>query len=226
MSHILAGIPGVIVDIDDILIGGKTQEELDGRVKQVLEKLTEAGVTLNEKCVFSTDTVKFLGHIISPSGIQIDPEKVKAIRNLPQPRNVSDLRRLLGMTNQVNKFTENNAEMTKPLRDLLKKDIAWIWGPDQERAFQRVKESLSSAPTLAHYCAEKQTKVSADASSYGIGAVLMQKENGEWRPICYASRSLTSTEQRYAQVEKEALAITWSCERFADYLVDFPRFLI
>ena len=226
MSHILAGIPGVVVDIDDILVGGRTQEELDGRVKQVLNKLTEAGVTLNEKCVFSTDTVKFLGHIISPNGIQIDPEKVKAIRSLPQPQNISDLRRFLGMTNQVNKFTEKNADMTKPLRDLLKKDNDWIWGPDQERAFQSVKESLSSAPTLAHYCAEKETKVSADASSYGIGAVLMQKENGEWRPICYASRSLTSTEQRYAQVEKEALAITWSCERFADYLVGLPTFLI
>ena len=226
MSHILAGIPGVVVDIDDILVGGRTQEELDGRVKQVLTKLTEAGVTLNEKCVFSTDTVKFLGHIISPKGIQIDPEKVKAIRSLPQPQNISDLRRFLGMTNQVNKFTEKNADMTKPLRDLLKKETAWIWGPDQERAFQSIKESLSSAPTLAHYCAEKETKVSADASSYGIGAVLMQKENGEWRPVCYASRSLTSTEQRYAQVEKEALAITWSCERFADYLVGLPTFLI
>ena len=109
MTHIVADIPGVICDIDDILISGKDKEEHDQRLRKVLERLTEAGATLNEKCVFSASSVKFLGHIISAEGIKVDPAKVEAIRNFPQPTNVAELRRLLGMVNHVGKFAPNMA---------------------------------------------------------------------------------------------------------------------
>ena len=82
-----------------------------------------------------------------------------------------------------------------------------------------MKEELSKPTTLALYDTEAPTKLSADASSYGLGEVLMQKTEGGWRPVAYASRSLTETERRYAQIEKEALAITWSCEKFLDYVL-------
>ena len=87
-------------------------------------------------------------------------------------------------------------------------------GEAQERAFLRMKQALSSSPVLSHYSPDLPTKVSADASSYGMGAALLQQKDGDWRPIFYASRSVTSTEQRYAQVEKEALTCTWACEEF------------
>ncbi|GAB1602716.1 uncharacterized protein K02A2.6-like, partial [Argonauta hians] len=226
MSHIVSGIPGVICDIDDVLISGRTQKEHDQRVRLVLQKMEAAGVTLNNKCLFSACEIKFLGHFISKDGIKIDPEKVSAIKELARPQNVTELRRLLGMANHMGKFAENLAEITKPLRDLLKKETAWIWDQPQEAAFLTLKEKLSSAPILMHYSANKPTKISADASSYGLGGVLFQKEGDDWKPVFYASRSLTETEQRYAQIEKEALAITWCCEKFAEFLIGLPRFLI
>ena len=226
MTHILAGIQGVICDIDDILVGGRGQKEHDERLREVLKRLKQAGLTLNEKCEFSTDQVKFLGHIVSARGIAIDPSKVEAITKFPAPEGVPELRRLLGMVNHVAKFAPNLAEISKPLRDLLKKDSEWIWGPDQEEAFKKLKTLLSSAPLLHHYNPGKPTMVSSDASSYGLGGVLLQKVDDIWKPVFYASRAMTSTEQRYAQVEKEALAMTWSCEKFSDFLIGMQDFTI
>lgn len=226
MTHLLAGIPGVICDIDDVLISGRNQQEHDSRVRTVLQRMKAAGVTLNEKCDFSASSIKFLGHIISAVGIQIDPEKVDAIKKLPRPENVSELRRILGMVNHVGKFAPNLTETTKPLRDLLKKENIWTWDAPQERAFQTLKTQLSSTPVLIHYCTDRPTKISADSSSYGMGGVLLQKERDDWKPVFYASRSLSNTEQRYAQVEKEALAVTWCCEKFSDFLIGLPRFTI
>ena len=118
------------------------------------------------------------------------------------------------------KFFPNLAEKTKPLRDLLKKDNAWVWGPAQQEAFQRLKADMASEQVLALYDPEKKTVVSSDASSFGLSAVLMQKQPpGEMRPVTYASRSTSETERRYAQIEKEALAITWALKNWAEFLI-------
>ena len=216
MSQLLSDIPGVICDIDDVLIFAPDQNEHDRRLRLVLETLEKAGITLNEKCQFNVKSIKFLGHIVTSEGIMVDPEKVEAIVKFPQPQNVADLRRLLGIANHVGKFSPRLADVTKPLRELLKKENTWIWDAPQEDAFQNLKKILTSAPVLQHYSTSLPTKVSADASSYGLGAVLLQQHDTEWKPIMYASRSMTPTETRYAQVEKEALASTWARKRFSD----------
>ena len=135
------------------------------------------------------------------------------------PKDVTELRRFLGMVNQLGKFTPRLAELTHPLRELLGKRNLWRWESPQNVAFSQIKEELSKLTTLVPYNMEAETKVSADSSSYGVGAVLLQKQQQSWRPVAYASRSLSETEKRYAQVEKEALAITWACERFSTYLL-------
>jgi len=112
------------------------------------------------------------------------------------------------LVNQLTKFCPNLAENAIPSRDLLKKEN---WGPVQQEAFQRLKADMASEQVLARYDREKETLVSADPSSFGLGAGLMQKQpSGEMRPMAYASRSMSETERRYAQIEKEALAFTWA----------------
>ncbi len=124
------------------------------------------------------------------------------------------------MVSHLPKFTPDLAEETKPLRDLLFTKTHWHWDTPQKEAFTLVKKPLTQNPILALFDPIGKTLLSADATSYGLGAVLMQKQRDS--TIChiaYASRSMTSTQQRYAQIEKDALAITCGCEQFSDYLI-------
>ena len=220
VSQIIAGLPGTVCLIDDIVVTGKDKQEHDQNLRAVLDRLSVAGVTLNrEKCLFEQNSISFLGHVISGDGISADPKKVHAIQQMDPPCDVSELRRFLGMVNQLGKFTKDLASVTKPLRDLLSSKSEWLWSDAQEEAFSNLKTMLSTTPVLILYDPTRKTKVVADSSSYGLGAVLMQQVEEN------ASRSLSETEQRYAQIEKEALSLTWACERFRDYLIG-TKFLI
>ena len=220
ISSILAGLDGVVCQMDDILVHGKDQAQHDTRLKAVLQRLQEAGLTLNsEKCQFSRSCVKFLGHLVDQDGIHPDPDKVAAIVQVQPLSDVSAVRQFLGMANQMSKFCPNLADKTKPSRELLNESNEWTWGEAHQKAFEDVKTSLSSEPILTLYDPNNET-VAADASAYGLGAVILQKQSTqEWKPVAYISRAMTSTEQRYPQIEKEVLALTWACERFADYLL-------
>ena len=178
--------------MDDVLVFGETHLEHDQRLRSVLQCIRVAGLTLSEgKCEFSKDTIKFLGHIIDASGVRPDPDKLRAIKEMKQPSCVNELRRFHGMVNQTSKFCPQLADKTKPLRDLLSTKNQWIWEDPQDAAFQNVKDTLCSTQVLAHYDLTRETTVSADASSYGLGAVLRQKQpNGEVRPIAYISREI------------------------------------
>ena len=226
MSAILSGLPGVVCQMDDVLAFGEDQSQHDERLDAALRRLESAGVTLNPgKCKFSCREIDFLGHIINDKGVRADPAKTSAIREMPAPRDVPELRRFMGMVNHLGKFSSQLATLMQPLLELLSKNREWNWGPSQEQAFLKTKEELSKPTVLALYDAQRETKVSADASSYGLGAVLLQKTCNGWQPVAYASRSLSETERRYAQIEKEALAITWACEKFAMYILG-KRFAI
>ena len=205
--------------MDDIIIFGESSEEHDVRVRAVFRRLEDSGVTLNfEKCEFAKSSITYLGHVVSADGIRADPSKVRAIKQMQQPKDVGDIGRFLGLANKLGKFIPNLSRVTQPLRDLLQKKNQWTWGPSQQRAFDLVKDELSKTPVLALYDPNRETTVSADASSYGLGAVLRQGTDGTLHPVAYASRAMTPTEQRYSQIEKEALATTLSSERFTDYL--------
>ncbi|CAC5425287.1 unnamed protein product [Mytilus coruscus] len=219
MSETMEGYPGVLCHMDDVLVFGASQEEHDERLQRILKAIGKAGLTLNEKCEFSKPSVKFLGQIVDASGCRVDPDKVKAIAEMAKPTDISGVRRFLGMVNQLNKFSCKVTELTEPLRELLKTHNAWHWGIAQETAFTEIKNELASSGTLGHYDPNKDTVVSADASSFGLGAVIRQKHGEISKPVAYASRSMTDTEQCYAQIEKEALTLTWACEKFSNYLI-------
>ena len=179
------------------------------RLRTVLKRLQEAGVTLNEKCEFSKRSVKFLGHIIDEKGIRPDPAKTEAIRSFPVPQKVNDLQRFMEMVNQMAKFIPNLANLNEPLRQLLKKKNMWKWDKAQQQSFEGIKNELTSATNLAHYDPSRPTVISSDASNFGLGAVLLQlQEDGTGKLVYYASKSFSETEKRYAVIEKEALAVT------------------
>jgi len=223
MTNILVGIPGIVCHIDDVLIFGKTQKEHDERLRAVLQAIQKAGMTLNrEKCKFNKSCISFLGHIIDSHGISQDPQKTKAITQMSPPTTLTQLRRFLGMINQMNRFSPNLAQLSQPLREILSTKKTWIWGPAQQEAFEKLKAEIATPTVLTHYDVLADTKISADASSHGLGAVLLQLHKGTWRPVAFASRSLSDTESRYASIEKEALALTWACERFSEFVLGKP----
>ena len=125
------------------------------------------------------------------------------------------------MVNQLNKCSPRIADLSQPLRELLSPRKAWVWTANQEEAFIKVKNEISSPRVLVLFDVGKESKISADASSYGLGSVLLQRHRDAWKPVAFASRCLTETESRYAQIEKEALALTWACE-FSECILGKP----
>ena len=185
MSKILTGLDGVVCQMDNVLGFGSDRTQHDARLFAVLQKIESAGVTFNtQKCVFCNTMIKFLGHVIDQTGIRANPEKTLAIQEMKPPTTVSELRRFLGMVNQLGKFLPNLAQLTQPLRKLLGKNSTWVWGPSQSEVFSLVKEELSKPTTLALYDPEAPTKVSVNASS----------SESSWRQVAYASCSMTDTE--------------------------------
>ncbi|KAL6461067.1 hypothetical protein MHYP_G00310330 [Metynnis hypsauchen] len=219
MSQLLENYDGVICHADDILVFGQDKMEHDQRLHQVLQKFQSEGLTLNEKCEFGKSEMLFVGHKITANGLEADPNKVRAILQMPEPTCVADVRRVMGMANYLAEFLPQLASFTTPLKELLRERNEWCWGDPQKTAFCKLKEELSSPKVLAQYSPERETRVAADASSYGVGAVLTQRQSdGTWKSVTYISRGLSDAEKRYAQIEKEALAVTWACERLVSYL--------
>jgi len=206
MNNILSDLPGVLCHLDGVLIFGSTQQEHDDRLHKVLQKLQSAGATLNrEKCEFSKKQLSFLGHVVNEQGVSPDPMKTAAILNMDKPNTPTELKRFLEMVNQLSKISPYIATVTKPLRELLSTKKSWSWGHFQDQAFAKVKSELTKPTVLALYDPAAKTKICAEVSSYGLGAVLLQQNSQQWQPVAYASRAMTETEQCYSQIEREAL---------------------
>lgn len=172
-----------------------------------------------DKCEFGVTELEFLGHHISAKGISPSQTKIEAVLLFREPTTEAEVRSFLGLANYMNKHIPNLATLAEPLRTLTQKNVKFEWGSAQKNAFEAIKQALAAATKLGFFDPKDQTAVMADASPTGLGAVLIQTNVlGDSRIICHASKSLTETERRYCQTEKEALALVWSVERFRMYL--------
>lgn len=191
----------VVVFIDDILIYSNTYEEHIYHIKQVLEILQHHQFFVKlSKCFFAQQELRYLGHVISASGVSTDPRKVQIIENWPTPTSVKELRSFLGMAEYYRKFVKNFGLISKPLTNLLKKGELFIWTSITEEAFQTLKLALVSAPVLAMPDFTKQFVIGTDASDLGIGAVLQQ----EGHPVAYVSKALGSAPKVCLRMKRNA----------------------
>ncbi|UYV83112.1 K02A2.6-like [Cordylochernes scorpioides] len=215
INNILSGLQGTACYMDDILIYGSTMEEHNRNLETVLRRLEENNVKLNaKKQQIAVDKVNFLGHIISRDGIAIQASRAEAIQKLKRPENKTEVQRFLGMVTYLGKFIPNLSDKTAPLRKLISNKSEWKFGGEENDCFEKLKNMVSNAPILTFFDPTKPITISSDASQYGIGTVLMQGGQA----IEYASFSLNATQRKYAQIEKELLAIVFGCERFQYYI--------
>ena len=219
MHDIFKDIEGTEVIVDDLLIWAENEEQHDIVLKKVLQRARERNLKFNmEKSQIKCNSINYIGHTLSKDGLKPDPTKVEAIVKMATPRSKEELQRFLGMVTYLGKFIPSLSQTAAPLRALVGKDVEWQWSREQATSFTALKNLVSTAPVLKYFDQSKPTKISVDASSHGLGAVLLQDD----KPVAYASKSLTRTQSNYAQIEKEMLAIVFGCVRFHDYIYGLP----
>jgi transposase InsO family protein len=225
MNSVLAGINWVngMVYIDDILIFTETFEEHLEVLAKVLKRLIAADLRVKlPKCEFARTQCQYLGHVLNSQGVMPNPEKVKAVAEMPYPTCIQQVETFLGKVVYYGKFIDHMATIARPLNNLKKKKAQWKFDDEEKEAFDLLKKRLCSAPVLRHPDLSKPFILSTDASGYGIGAVLSQEfEDGE-HPISYASVTLQDEQTRYSTIEREAVALCWGIIHFEEYLLYKP----
>lgn len=212
MMRILKDVENKIVYIDDVLLFGNTIEELRKTAADVLQILRSNNLTLNNsKCEFDQSRIDFLGHELSEKGFNIEASKVKDIQKFRHPTTSSELRSFLGLASFVSSYIKNSAKISAPLWAVATAQ-KWCWGREQESAFELVKQRvIDSTMSLGFFSESDKTVLYTDASPNGLGAVLVQiDDKGTSRIISFASKSLTATERKYAQNQREALSAVWA----------------
>ena len=210
ISQILDGITSITNSQDDILVWADNDKQLEERTIEVFDATRANGMKLNpSKCRFHLSEL-FLGHNITSKGILPDDSNIKAIINMEYPTNVTELQRFLGLINYVGKFIPNLSTRTESVRNLLKTDTVWTFDANHKKDLDDLKQLITKAPVLKVFVEKLPTRISCDASSTGLGAVLEQMHGENWYPVAYAGRSLTDCEKNYCQLEKETLSILFA----------------
>ena len=211
--------------LDDILIVTKgTKEQHKRELTEVLTKLENAGYRLSEnKSEFFKSEIEWVRHKIDQNGIRPLQDKLKAIQELKESKNEKELKSFLGAIQYLSKYIENLSAQTDLLRQLLKKKNNWNWTTEHSEAFNQLKRKITEIPCLAHYSSIRPNTITTNASTKGLGATLWQEqENGDLKPIAFASRFLSDTEKKYAINELELLAVVWGLEHFRLYIYGKP----
>lgn len=215
MDSILEKCEGCVGISDDIVIYGSTEIEHDERVLRFMEIAMQEGLKFNQnKCIVKSTRISFFGRIYTDHGVYPDPEKVEDILRIPSPKTKLDLQRFLGMANFLANHLQNFSVSSSNLRDLTKKDTPFTWDADHEKAFNDIKKDISDCMALRYYDPQRPVTLEVDASMKGMGSALIQ----DGAPISFASKTLTTSQANYSNIERECLAVICGIQRFHHYL--------
>lgn len=219
MDRILGNLKGVKCFIDDILIFGKTQQEHDENLKNLLNKLKENNFKMNdEKCEYSKSSIDFLGHSIDENGLKASLSKVESIQSFRRPETLSEMKSFLGLLTFLSRFIRDMATKTEPFKLMLRQNKL-DWSEENISLFEKLKTEVSNLPTLGFFDKTCKTVLYTDASPVGLGCVLTQiRPDGKEVIIAFGAKTLTETERRYPQTQREAYAAVWAVERYYFYL--------
>ncbi|GFR29767.1 hypothetical protein TNCT_40401 [Trichonephila clavata] len=220
VDGLFQGMDGVKVFMDDARITGSDESSHFTALEEFFKKCREHGLKLNlNKSFFFQNEINFLGHRIDSKGLHKTNEKISAVVNAPVPKNVHEVKSFLGLVNFYGKFCENLATIANPLNNLTKKNVRFLWSKDCQVAFEQIKKEICSPKVLVHYDPSLPLTLASDTSPVGIGCVLSHVyPDGSERPIAFASRTLSGSEKKYSQIDKEALSIVWAVKKFYLYL--------
>ena len=220
VEQLLGDIEGVAVFLDDILICAKSEYEQFEKISMVLKILKNANIQLNKaKCDLNKTSIDFLGYVLSDKGISPSPNKVHAIKNAPVPKNVVELQAFIGLVTYYSRFIYKFSEIMHPLYELTKKNVKFQWSRQCQISYDLIKKSICTSDVLVCFTGKSKIILEVDASPVGVGAVLLQVENGVEKPIAFSSKKLTSAQANYSQTDREALAIVVGVTKFKYYLL-------
>ncbi|XP_072169003.1 uncharacterized protein [Diadema setosum] len=220
MDRVREGCPGTVCIADDIVVYGATEAEHDRNLLHLMNAAKKHGLTFNSsKCNIKQNRVTFFGNVYTKDGIKPDPKKVSDLQSLPAPTCKTELQQFLGMMTYLSPFIKDFSTKSAELRDLLKKNADFLWEVHHQQAFESLKDEVSTTSVLQYYDTQAPVYLQCDASMCGLGAALLQRDDQQHlRPIAFASKTLSPTEQRYSCIERELLAIVFGVERFHTYL--------
>ena len=220
MDQILQGIPGVQCILDDMVVTGSDDAEHLENLDRVLGRLAEFGLRVNrDKCAFLQDRITYCGHVIDKQGLWKCDDKINAVLNTPRPTDVRTLRAYLGLLNYYHRFLPDLATVVKPMHELLEKQRKFVWSKECDASFERSKQLLTSQQCLTHFDPRLPLLLATDASPWGISGILSHiMPDGQEKPIAFASKSLSKTQLKYSQLDKESTAIHWAVNKFYAYL--------
>lgn len=211
----------IVVYIDDIICMSKTFEEHIQNLRQVFNKLKDASLTLSKKkCNFAMHEITVLGFLLNEEGYRPSPKNVEAIKRLPPPKCLKELQRFLGLAGFYRRMIKQYSQLVKPLTDLLQKDVKFIFGPEQKKIYEKLKQLITSYPILAHFEFGLPTIVHTDASTEALGGILLQVRKGREHPVIYESRKLTRAESKWTITEIEMLGLCFALAKFRKFILN------
>ena len=215
LDSVLQHCKGVTGIADDCLVYGTSKEDHDRNLLYLLHLARLNNLKFNQKKLqFRTTSCKFFGQMLTPDGIQIDPDKISAIQNMERPSNKQELESYLGMVNYLKRHSFELIRLTRPFMDIMKKHALFSWQSQHEDAFNQIKHVISNAPVLTYYDVNAPNIIQTDASMKGFGAVLLQ----HGKPVIFAGRALLPAERNYSTLEKELTAIVVALHRLHHYI--------